>query len=141
MFWCCPVQVACLTTSKCIEWMGGVGFTKDYPVEKYYRDCKVGKCRVTGINSICRSWKVTSQVTLSTILCRDDLRRHEQHSTEHDRKADRSGGSQQVNAMLPHLLLEHRLLVITSVIQESSESLSNSRNVLTRRTYIRVIFV
>lgn len=29
-------------TSKCIDWMGGVGFTKDYPVEKYYRDCKAG---------------------------------------------------------------------------------------------------
>ena len=39
----CRLQVACVTTSKCIEWMGGVGFTKDYPVEKYYRDCKVGK--------------------------------------------------------------------------------------------------
>lgn len=36
-------QVATLTTSKCIEWMGGVGFTKDYPVEKYYRDCKIGE--------------------------------------------------------------------------------------------------
>lgn len=36
-------QVATLTTSKCIEWMGGVGFTKDYPIEKYYRDCKIGE--------------------------------------------------------------------------------------------------
>ena len=36
-------QVATLTTSKSIEWMGGVGFTKDYPVEKFYRDCKIGK--------------------------------------------------------------------------------------------------
>ncbi|XP_051968821.1 short/branched chain specific acyl-CoA dehydrogenase, mitochondrial-like [Xyrauchen texanus] len=35
-------EVASLTTSKCIEWMGGVGFTKDYPIEKYYRDCKIG---------------------------------------------------------------------------------------------------
>ncbi|XP_074856598.1 short/branched chain specific acyl-CoA dehydrogenase, mitochondrial isoform X3 [Carettochelys insculpta] len=35
-------QVAALTASKCIEWMGGVGFTKDYPIEKYYRDCKIG---------------------------------------------------------------------------------------------------
>ncbi|KAL4231870.1 hypothetical protein ACF0H5_009446 [Mactra antiquata] len=35
-------EVAALTTSKCIEWMGGVGFTKDYPVEKFYRDCKIG---------------------------------------------------------------------------------------------------
>lgn len=32
-----------MTTSKCIDWMGGVGYTKDYPIEKYYRDCKVGK--------------------------------------------------------------------------------------------------
>ena len=37
------IKVACQTTSKCIEWMGGVGITKDYPIEKYYRDCKVGK--------------------------------------------------------------------------------------------------
>ncbi len=36
-------KTACLTTSKCIDWMGGVGYTKDYPIEKYYRDCKVGK--------------------------------------------------------------------------------------------------
>ncbi|XP_062330748.1 short/branched chain specific acyl-CoA dehydrogenase, mitochondrial-like isoform X2 [Osmerus eperlanus] len=35
-------ELATLTTSKSIEWMGGVGFTKDYPVEKYYRDCKIG---------------------------------------------------------------------------------------------------
>ncbi|NP_001338578.1 short/branched chain specific acyl-CoA dehydrogenase, mitochondrial [Danio rerio] len=35
-------EVASLTTSKCLEWMGGVGFTKDYPIEKYYRDCKIG---------------------------------------------------------------------------------------------------
>ncbi|XP_074475646.1 short/branched chain specific acyl-CoA dehydrogenase, mitochondrial [Sebastes fasciatus] len=35
-------EVAALTTSKCIEWMGGVGFTKDYPIEKFYRDCKIG---------------------------------------------------------------------------------------------------
>jgi len=41
----CPVQVATVTTSKCIEWMGGVGFTKDYPIEKYYRDCKIGEHR------------------------------------------------------------------------------------------------
>ncbi len=26
-----------------IDWMGGVGYTSDYPIEKYYRDCKVGK--------------------------------------------------------------------------------------------------
>ncbi|KAM5271927.1 short/branched chain specific acyl-CoA dehydrogenase, mitochondrial [Ctenodactylus gundi] len=35
-------EIAGLTTSKCIEWMGGVGYTKDYPVEKYFRDAKIG---------------------------------------------------------------------------------------------------
>lgn len=36
-------QVATNVTSKCIEWLGGVGFTKDFPAEKFYRDAKVGK--------------------------------------------------------------------------------------------------
>lgn len=35
-------EVAQTTTIKCIDWMGGVGFTKDFPQEKYYRDCKIG---------------------------------------------------------------------------------------------------
>ncbi|KAM6183331.1 short/branched chain specific acyl-CoA dehydrogenase, mitochondrial [Erethizon dorsatum] len=35
-------ETAGLTTSKCIEWMGGVGYSKDYPVEKYFRDAKIG---------------------------------------------------------------------------------------------------
>nr|XP_020027365.1 short/branched chain specific acyl-CoA dehydrogenase, mitochondrial isoform X2 [Castor canadensis] len=35
-------EIAGLTTSKCIEWMGGVGYTKDYPVEKFFRDAKIG---------------------------------------------------------------------------------------------------
>nr|XP_004659329.2 short/branched chain specific acyl-CoA dehydrogenase, mitochondrial [Jaculus jaculus] len=35
-------EVAGLTTSKCIEWMGGVGYTKDCPVEKFFRDSKIG---------------------------------------------------------------------------------------------------
>jgi butyryl-CoA dehydrogenase/short/branched chain acyl-CoA dehydrogenase len=29
--------------SKAIEVLGGVGFTKDYPVEKLYRDAKIGR--------------------------------------------------------------------------------------------------
>lgn len=35
-------EVAQQTTIKCIDWMGGVGFTKDFSQEKYYRDCKIG---------------------------------------------------------------------------------------------------
>ena len=35
-------QVAQKTTSQCINWMGGVGFTKDFPQEKFYRDAKIG---------------------------------------------------------------------------------------------------
>jgi short-chain 2-methylacyl-CoA dehydrogenase len=29
--------------SKAVEVLGGVGFTKDYPVEKFYRDAKIGR--------------------------------------------------------------------------------------------------
>jgi short/branched chain acyl-CoA dehydrogenase len=36
--------------------MGGVGYTKDYPIEKYYRDCKVGTI-----------YEGTSNVQLNTI--------------------------------------------------------------------------
>ncbi|XP_008474863.1 short/branched chain specific acyl-CoA dehydrogenase, mitochondrial isoform X2 [Diaphorina citri] len=43
-------------TRQCIDWMGGLGFTKDYPQEKYYRDCKVGTI-----------YEGTSNIQLSTI--------------------------------------------------------------------------
>jgi butyryl-CoA dehydrogenase/short/branched chain acyl-CoA dehydrogenase len=36
-------QVAERVTSKAVEVFGGVGFTKDAPVEKFYRDAKIGK--------------------------------------------------------------------------------------------------
>jgi butyryl-CoA dehydrogenase/short/branched chain acyl-CoA dehydrogenase len=36
-------QVAERVTSLCVEIYGGYGFTKDYPVEKYFRDAKIGK--------------------------------------------------------------------------------------------------
>lgn len=36
-------QVAERSASKAIEILGGVGFTKDYPVEKLYRDAKIGR--------------------------------------------------------------------------------------------------
>lgn len=49
-------EVACLTTSKCIDWMGGVGYTTDYPIEKFYRDCKVGTI-----------YEGTSNIQLNTI--------------------------------------------------------------------------
>ena len=48
-FFCLCNQVAALTTSKCIELMGGVGFSKQYPVEKFYRDCKIGEYDVTAV--------------------------------------------------------------------------------------------
>lgn len=35
-------ELAQVTTAKCIDWMGGVGFTEDFPQEKFFRDCKVG---------------------------------------------------------------------------------------------------
>ena len=36
-------QVAERVTSLCVEIYGGYGFVKDYPVEKYFRDAKIGK--------------------------------------------------------------------------------------------------
>lgn len=35
-------QVCERTTSLCVELLGGYGYTKDYPVEKFYRDAKIG---------------------------------------------------------------------------------------------------
>ena len=35
-------QVCERTTSLCVELFGGYGYTKDYPVEKFYRDAKIG---------------------------------------------------------------------------------------------------
>ncbi|RWS12888.1 hypothetical protein B4U79_14088, partial [Dinothrombium tinctorium] len=49
-------EVASNTTSKCVEWLGGVGFTRDYPVEKYYRDAKIGAI-----------YEGTSNIQLNTI--------------------------------------------------------------------------
>lgn len=49
-------EVAAYTTSKCIEWMGGVGFTEDFPQEKYFRDAKIGAI-----------YEGTSNIQLSTI--------------------------------------------------------------------------
>jgi len=49
-------EVAVLTSNKAIEWMGGVGFTRDYPVEKYLRDSKIGQI-----------YEGTSNIQLNTI--------------------------------------------------------------------------
>mmetsp|Transcript_21920 Transcript_21920/g.47807 ORF Transcript_21920/g.47807 Transcript_21920/m.47807 type:complete len:473 (+) Transcript_21920:89-1507(+) len=49
-------QVAEKAASKSIEWLGGVGFTRDLLAEKFYRDCKVGSI-----------YEGTSNMQLSTI--------------------------------------------------------------------------
>ena len=49
-------RVAEKTSSRAIEWMGGVGFTKDYAVEKFFRDCKIAHI-----------YEGTSNIMLSTI--------------------------------------------------------------------------
>src|SRR3982075_3859018 len=49
-------QVAERVTSLAVEIYGGAGFTKDYPVEKYFRDAKIGKI-----------YEGTSNMQLSTI--------------------------------------------------------------------------
>ncbi|KAK9497692.1 hypothetical protein O3M35_004368 [Rhynocoris fuscipes] len=49
-------EVAHYVTAKCIDWMGGVGFTRDFPQEKFYRDAKIGSI-----------YEGTSNMQLSTI--------------------------------------------------------------------------
>lgn len=36
-------NVAERVASQCVEFLGGVGFTKEYPAEKFFRDSKIGK--------------------------------------------------------------------------------------------------
>jgi alkylation response protein AidB-like acyl-CoA dehydrogenase len=36
-------EVAERTASVCVEFFGGVGFTRECPAEKFYRDAKIGK--------------------------------------------------------------------------------------------------
>ncbi|XP_011409555.2 PREDICTED: short/branched chain specific acyl-CoA dehydrogenase, mitochondrial-like isoform X2 [Amphimedon queenslandica] len=36
-------EVACKVAGRCVEMTGGVGFVKDYPLEKFYRDSKIGQ--------------------------------------------------------------------------------------------------
>lgn len=49
-------QVAERVSSQCINMLGGVGFTKEFPAEKYFRDCKIGQI-----------YEGTSNVQLQTI--------------------------------------------------------------------------
>lgn len=49
-------ETACRITAKCIDFVGGVGFTTDFPQEKYFRDAKIGTI-----------YEGTSNMQLSTI--------------------------------------------------------------------------
>jgi len=49
-------NVATKVSSQCVEWLGGVGFTKEFPAEKFYRDCKIGTI-----------YEGTSNIQLNTI--------------------------------------------------------------------------
>lgn len=49
-------EVAQSVSSECIDWLGGVGFTKEFLAEKYYRDAKIGTI-----------YEGTSNIQLATI--------------------------------------------------------------------------
>merc|ERR1712113_561122 len=49
-------EVAQDVASSCIDWLGGVGFTREFQAEKYYRDCKIGTI-----------YEGTSNIQLATI--------------------------------------------------------------------------
>ncbi|KAI6209285.1 Acyl-CoA dehydrogenase and Acyl-CoA oxidase dehydrogenase domain containing protein [Aphelenchoides besseyi] len=55
-------NVATRTTSLAVEWGGGYSFVKDFPVEKFYRDCKIGTI-----------YEGTSNIQLNTIAKLIDL--------------------------------------------------------------------
>uniref|UniRef100_A0A1I7TD33 Short/branched chain specific acyl-CoA dehydrogenase, mitochondrial n=1 Tax=Caenorhabditis tropicalis TaxID=1561998 RepID=A0A1I7TD33_9PELO len=49
-------QIATKTSSQCVKWLGGVGFTKEFPAEKFYRDAMIGEI-----------YEGTSNIQLNTI--------------------------------------------------------------------------
>uniref|UniRef100_A0A8R1IUD7 Acyl-CoA_dh_1 domain-containing protein n=1 Tax=Caenorhabditis japonica TaxID=281687 RepID=A0A8R1IUD7_CAEJA len=49
-------QVATSASAQCVKWLGGVGFTKEFPVEKFYRDAMIGEI-----------YEGTSNIQLNTI--------------------------------------------------------------------------
>lgn len=56
-------QVAEKAASKCVEWLGGIGFTRDFPAEKYYRDCKIGASAYHSLSRVER-WQSVFDVLL-----------------------------------------------------------------------------
>eukprot|EP00930_Biecheleria_cincta_P060214 TRINITY_DN45904_c0_g1_i1.p1 TRINITY_DN45904_c0_g1~~TRINITY_DN45904_c0_g1_i1.p1 ORF type:complete len:471 (+),score=103.71 TRINITY_DN45904_c0_g1_i1:78-1415(+) len=56
-------EVAQAVSSQCIDWLGGVGFTKEFLAEKYYRDSKIGTI-----------YEGTSNIQLATIA--KSIRQH-----------------------------------------------------------------
>src|ERR1022692_1415693 len=61
-------QIAETVASRAVEVLGGVGFTKDYPVEKLYRDAKIG-----------RIYEGTSNMQRMTIADRKSTRLNSSH--------------------------------------------------------------
>ncbi|CAL2028943.1 unnamed protein product [Caenorhabditis brenneri] len=49
-------QVATSTSAQCVKWLGGVGFTNEFPAEKFYRDAMIGEI-----------YEGTSNIQLNTI--------------------------------------------------------------------------
>jgi short/branched chain acyl-CoA dehydrogenase len=49
-------ETASRVATRCVEWLGGVGFTKEFKAEKFYRDCIIGKI-----------YEGTSNINLQTI--------------------------------------------------------------------------
>jgi short/branched chain acyl-CoA dehydrogenase len=49
-------QVAGRVSGLAVEWLGGVGFTRDFPAEKFYRDSMIG-----------RIYEGTSNIQLTTV--------------------------------------------------------------------------
>ncbi|KAI1717089.1 putative short/branched chain specific acyl-CoA dehydrogenase [Ditylenchus destructor] len=59
-------NVATKTARNCIQWMGGVGFTKEFVMEKFYRDSMIGQF-IFITNVLSTIYEGTSNIQLNTI--------------------------------------------------------------------------
>ena len=68
---------------RCVEMMGGVGFIKDYPVEKFYRDAKIGEYLHVHLHVQYMSNNIMTSVQLYFCACRSNLRGTLKHPAQH----------------------------------------------------------
>ncbi|HMY21272.1 MAG TPA: acyl-CoA dehydrogenase, partial [Polyangium sp.] len=78
-------EVAERAASQCVEFFGGVGFTKEYPAEKYYRDAKIGKIYEGKVKDPAKAF--------DRYLAAFELAPHDEHARADAERAAKATGS------------------------------------------------